>query len=131
MTYLQKVIHLSSYCNFFFFFKKKKKLKLNRLFMPSGQMKCEFLSKKERFRIEKKEADNHFKGMEVPLIEPGLQESTIFLKKWKNGKGYPYALSKDWTKFARRNQLESSDSIQLWSFRVNQSHHLALIKLDN
>jgi hypothetical protein len=103
----------------------------NRLTIPSGQMKVEFLSKKERFSIKKKEADKHFKGMEVALIEPGLQESTIFLKKWKLGNTNPYVLSKPWIKVAERNKLKSSNTIQLWSFRVNESLHLALIKLDN
>jgi hypothetical protein len=104
----------------------------DRLSIPSGQMMYEFLSKEEQVRLKEKEADGiHFKGMEVPLIEPGLQESTVFLKKWKLGKNNCYMLSKPWIKVAKRNKLESSDTIQLWSFRVNQSLHLALIKLHN
>jgi hypothetical protein len=105
---------------------------LDRLLIPSGQMiRPEFLSEEEQDRITKKEADKHFKGMEVALIEPGLQESTIFLKKWKLGNTNPYVLSKPWIKVAERNKLKSSNTIQLWSFRVNESLHLALIKLDN
>jgi hypothetical protein len=105
---------------------------LDRLLIPSGQMmRPEFLSEEEQDRITKKEADKHFKGMEVALIEPGLQESTIFLKKWKVGKTYSYVLSKPWIEVKERNKLKSGDAIQLWSFRVNQSIHFALIKLDN
>ncbi|XP_062176143.1 putative B3 domain-containing protein At1g05615 [Alnus glutinosa] len=104
----------------------------DRLSIPSGQMMHEFLSKEEQVMLKEKEADGiHFKGMEVPLIEPDLQESTIFLKKWKLGKNNCYMLSKPWIKVAKRNKLESSNTIQLWSFRGNQSLHLALIKLDN
>jgi hypothetical protein len=105
---------------------------LDRLLIPSGQMMDEFLSKEEQVRITKKEADEkHFKGMEVALIEPGLQVSTIFLKKWKVGKTYSYVLSKPWIEVKERNKLNQGDTIQLWSFRVNQSLHLALIKQHN
>jgi hypothetical protein len=108
------------------------KVNNNRLTIPSGRMKHEFLNKEEQVRLQDKEADGiHFKGMEVPLIEPGLQESTIFLKKWQVGNTKPYVLSKPWIKVAERNKLKSSDTIQLWSFRVNQSLHLVLIKLHN
>jgi hypothetical protein len=104
----------------------------NRLTIPSGQMKHEFLNKEEQVKLQDKEADGiHFKGMEVPLIEPGLQESTILLKEWQVGNTKPYVLSNPWIKVAERNKLKSSDTIQLWSFRVNQSLHLALIKLHN
>jgi hypothetical protein len=104
----------------------------NRLTIPSGQMKHEFLNKEEQVRLQDKEADGiHFKGMEVTLIEPGLQESTILLKEWQVGNTKPYVLSKPWIKVAERNKLKSSNTIQLWSFRVNESLHLALIKLDN
>jgi len=104
----------------------------NRLTIPSGQMKHEFLNKEEQVRLQDKEADGiHFKGMKVPLIEPGLQESTILLKEWQVGNTKPYVLSNPWIKVAERNKLKSSDTIQLWSFRVNQSLHLALIKLHN
>jgi hypothetical protein len=104
----------------------------NRLTIPSGQMKHEFLNKEEQVRLQDKEADGiHFKGMKVPLIEPGLQESTILLKEWQVGNTKPYVLSNPWIKVAERNKLKSSDTIQLWSFRVKQSLRLALIKLHN
>jgi hypothetical protein len=102
----------------------------DRLSIPRCQMRYDFLSREEQVSLEEKEADGiHFKGMEVALIEPGLQVSTIFLKKWKLGSSSCYMLSKPWIKVAERNQLESSNTIQLWSFRVDQKPHLALIKL--
>jgi hypothetical protein len=104
----------------------------DRLSIPRGQMRYDFLSIEEQVSLEKKEADGkHFKGMEVPLIEPGLKESSIFLKKWKLGSSCSYMLSNPWINVAGRNGLKSGNSIQLWSFRVNQRPHLALIKLQN
>ncbi|KAE8008248.1 hypothetical protein FH972_004778 [Carpinus fangiana] len=104
----------------------------DRLSIPRGQMRYDFLSREEQVSLEKKEADGkHFKGMEVPLIEPGLKESSIFLKKWKLGSSCSYMLSNPWINIAGRNGLKSGNSVQLWSFRVNQRPHLALIKLQN
>ncbi|XP_059448267.1 B3 domain-containing protein At1g05920-like [Corylus avellana] len=104
----------------------------DRLSIPTGQMRYDFLSSEEKVSLEKKEANGiHFKGMEVPLIEPGLQVSSIFLKKWKLGSGSCIMLSKPWMDVAKRNELKPGNNVQLWSFRVNQKLHLALIKLPN
>jgi hypothetical protein len=108
------------------------KVSQDRLSIPRGQMRYDFLSREEQVILEKKEADGkHFKGMKVPLIEPGLKESSIFLKKWKLGSSCSYMLSNPWINIAGRNGLKSGNSVQLWSFRVNQRPHLALIKLQN
>ncbi|KAE8008253.1 hypothetical protein FH972_004783 [Carpinus fangiana] len=104
-----------------------------RLSIPRGQMRYDFLSREEQVSLDEKEG-THCKGMEVPLIEPSLQVSTIFLKKWKNSNrviNKNYMLSKPWIKVTKRNQLKPSNTIQLWSFRVDQKLHLALIKLEN
>ncbi|XP_059446362.1 B3 domain-containing protein At2g31420-like [Corylus avellana] len=102
----------------------------DRLSIPRGQMRYDFLSSEEQVSLEEKEADGkHFKGMEVPLIEPSLKESSIFLKKWKLGSSCCYMLSSPWINIAKRNGLKSGNDVQLWSFRVNQRPHLALIKL--
>jgi hypothetical protein len=104
----------------------------DRLSIPKGQMKNDFLSSEEQVSLEEKEANGiHFKGMEVPLIEPGLQVSSIFLKKWKLGSSSCFMLSKPWMDVAKRNELKPGNNVQLWSFRVNQKPHLALIKLHN
>jgi hypothetical protein len=108
------------------------KVSQDRLSIPRGQMRYDFLRREEQVILEKKEADGkHFKGMKVPLIEPGLKESSIFLKKWKLGSSCSYMLSNPWINIAGRNGLKSGNSVQLWSFRVNQRPHLALIKLQN
>jgi hypothetical protein len=102
----------------------------DRLSIPRGQMRYDFLSSEEQVGLEEKEADGkHFKGMEVPLIEPDLKESSIFLKKWKLGNSCSYMLSSPWVNIAKRNGLKSGNNVQLWSFRVNQRLHLALVKL--
>ncbi|KAE8008255.1 hypothetical protein FH972_004785 [Carpinus fangiana] len=102
-----------------------------RLSIPRGQMRYDFLSREEQVSLDEKEG-TRCKGMEVPLIEPSLQVSTIFLKMVKcNRVNKNYMLSKPWRKVAERNQLEPSNTIQLWSFRVDQKLHLALIKLEN
>jgi nitrate reductase cytochrome c-type subunit len=103
-----------------------------RLSIPRGQMRYDFLSREEQVSLDEKEGTSCI-GMEVPLIEPSLQVSTIFLKKWKNSNrvNKNYTLSKPWIKVTERNQLKPSNTIQLWSFRVDQKLHLALIKLEN
>jgi hypothetical protein len=100
----------------------------DRLSIPRDQMRFDFLSSEEKVILEKKEANGiHFKGMEVPLIEPGLQVSSIFLKKWKLGRSSCFMLSKPWMDVAKRNELKPGNNVQLWSFRVNQKPHLALM----
>jgi hypothetical protein len=101
-----------------------------RLSIPRGQMRYDFLSREEQVSLDEKDG-KRCKAMEVPLIEPGHQVSTIFLKKWKLGNSCSYMLSKPWIKVTKRNQLKPSNTIQLWSFRVDQKLHLALIKLEN
>jgi hypothetical protein len=102
----------------------------DRLSIPRGQIRYDFLSSEEQVSLEEKQADGkHFKVMEVPLIEPSLKESSIFLKKWKLGNSCSYTLSSPWINIAKRNGVKSGNDVQLWSFRVNQRPHLALVKL--
>jgi hypothetical protein len=100
----------------------------NRLLVPRDPKRDDFLRSEEQLSLEEKEADGrHFKGKKVQLIEPGLQLSTIILKKWKLGSRNYYVLSNTWMDVAKRNRLKPGNTIQLWSFRVNQELHLALI----
>jgi hypothetical protein len=100
----------------------------NRLLVPRDPKRDDFLRSEEQLSLEEKEADGrHFKGKKVQLIEPGLQLSTIILKKWKLGCRNYYVLSNTWMDVAKRNRLKPGNTIQLWSFRVNQELHLALI----
>ncbi|XP_059447843.1 B3 domain-containing protein At1g05920-like [Corylus avellana] len=104
----------------------------DRFSIPRGQMRFDFLSNEDQARLKEKEANGkHFKGKKVPLIEPGLKESSVFLKKWKFGNSSSYVLSNPWMDIAKRNGLKPGNNVQLWSFKVNQKLCLALINLDN
>ena len=101
-----------------------------RLSIPKGQVRTDFLSQEDHTILEQREANGiNYKGIEVPLIEPSLAKSTIVLKKWKLGCSKSYMLSSGWQKVAVDNGLEADNIIQLWSFKVNQIVHLALVKL--
>ena len=104
----------------------------DRLAIPSRQMKAEFLTEEEQVKLDEKEEDGkRCKGIEVPLIEPSLENSSIKLKKWKLGHNNTYVLSSPWKHVVARNKFISGDIIQLWSFRVHQKPHFALVKIDN
>ena len=102
----------------------------DRLAIPRGQIKAEFLTEEEQVKLDEKEEDGkHYKGMVVQLIEPSLQNSSIKLKIWKLGHSNSYVLSSPWKTVADRNKLISGDILQLWSFRVNLKLHFALVRL--
>ncbi|KAM3755604.1 hypothetical protein ACB098_02G052000 [Castanea mollissima] len=100
----------------------------NRLSIPNGQLKAEFLGQKEQIILQEK-VGGHCKGIEVPLIQPSWEVSTILLKNWKYGNGNCYMLSSQWNDVAERNGLKADDIIQVWSFRVNHELWMALVKL--
>jgi hypothetical protein len=84
----------------------------NRLSVPWDPKKDDFLRSEEQLGLEEKEADGiHFKGKKVQLIEPGLQLSTIILKKWKLGSRNCYVLSNTWMDVAKRNRLMPGNTI--------------------
>lgn len=101
----------------------------NRFLMPKNKVRAGFLSEEEENIVQKKEDGLRVQGMEVSLIEPSLNKSTIWLKKWKVGKDMSYVLSSQWISVATRNGLAVNDVIKLWSFRVDGSLYLALNKL--
>ena len=100
----------------------------NRLSIPKGQLKAEFLGQKEHIILQEK-VEGHYKGIEVPLVQPCREVSTILLKNWKYGNGNSYMLSSQWNDVAEKNGLKVDDIIQLWSFRVNHELWMALVKL--
>ncbi|KAL0013242.1 hypothetical protein SO802_000311 [Lithocarpus litseifolius] len=101
-----------------------------RLSLPKGQMRAEFLSEDEQMSLQQKEEDGvRYKGFKVQLIQPSLEECSISLKKWKQGSNNSYMLTSPWNEIAKNNGLEVGDIIQLWSFVVDHSPCLILIKL--
>lgn len=112
----------------------------NRLLIPRAQVNVEFLTEEEKASLNEK-IGNHYVGMKVPMIywktkeleaplmEPRLDSSTIWLKNWKLGNKNALVLASPWTRIASENGLEIGNIIQLWSFRVKQELHMALVKL--
>ena len=101
-----------------------------RLSIPKGQTIAEFLSEDEQMSLQQKEEDGvRYKGMKVQLIQPSLEECSISLKKWKQGSNNSYMLCSPWNEIAKNNGLEVGDILQLWSFKVDHSPCLILIKL--
>ncbi|VVA10941.1 PREDICTED: B3 [Prunus dulcis] len=99
----------------------------NRMSMPLNQISStDFLEDDERGRLEKEET------MKVQLIDPGLVQGDINLRRWNmkkmNGKNSKmYVLRTQWSDVAKRNHLEEKDLVQVWSFRVNGALYLALV----
>nr|XP_023918430.1 B3 domain-containing protein At2g31720-like [Quercus suber] len=112
----------------------------NRLLIPRAQVNVEFLTKEEKASLNEKDG-NHYVGKKVPMIywrtkelaaplmEPRLDSSIIRLKNWKLGNKNALVLASPWTRIASENGLEIGNIIQLWSFRVKQELHMALVKL--
>lgn len=101
-----------------------------RLSIPKGQTIAEFLSEDEQMSLQQKEEDGvRYKGMKVQLIQPSLEECSISLKKWKQGSNNSHMLCSPWNEIAKNNGLEVGDILQLWSFKVDHSPCLILIKL--
>ncbi|BFG23177.1 hypothetical protein CerSpe_094500 [Prunus speciosa] len=99
----------------------------NRMSMPLNQISStDFLEDDERGRLEKEET------MKVQLIDPGLVQGDINLRRWnmkkKNGKNSKiYVLRTQWSDVAKRNHLKEKDLVQVWSFRVSGALYLALV----
>ncbi|KAK1361384.1 hypothetical protein POM88_045858 [Heracleum sosnowskyi] len=104
----------------------------NRFSIPLNQVRedaQDFLTEDEKNTLEKRTERNRVFTLEVPLIEPNLQMTVIKLRKWKMKKVYLYLLSGKWYQIARRNVLEEGNTMQVWSFRVQEQLHLALVNL--
>ncbi|KAB1227918.1 hypothetical protein CJ030_MR1G013798 [Morella rubra] len=102
----------------------------DRLSIPNKQSRAEFLTEEEKADMEKRKRNGiHLEGMQVPLMEPNLEESNILVKRWKLGSQITNILSSPWNEVAKRNSLKSKDIVQLWSFRANQRLWLAFVKL--
>uniref|UniRef100_A0A7N2MX91 Uncharacterized protein n=1 Tax=Quercus lobata TaxID=97700 RepID=A0A7N2MX91_QUELO len=72
-----------------------------RLSIPKGQMRADFLAQEDQEQREPNSTS--CKGMQVPLIEPSLADSTIILKKWKLDSGISYIFGSGWQTVAKKN----------------------------
>ncbi|KAK7245548.1 hypothetical protein RIF29_40395 [Crotalaria pallida] len=99
----------------------------NRLLMSFRKIKnAAFLREGELQEIKAK--------MEVPLIQPSLELTNITLTLWDMAKSngttnYYYALITNWKKVVDANELKENDKVEVWSFRVQEELHLALVKV--
>ncbi|KAF3440452.1 hypothetical protein FNV43_RR18736 [Rhamnella rubrinervis] len=102
----------------------------NRLSIPCSQIKNEFLSQEEKMALRTMQSDGkHHQGMDVPVIEPCLDLSTLCLKKWDFNSSSSYVLIKNWNNVADKNNLKLKMTVQLWSFRINTALCFALVNL--
>ncbi|EOY23520.1 Uncharacterized protein TCM_015386 [Theobroma cacao] len=69
--------------------------------------------------------------MQVRLLEPSLEETTLNFRRWNMVKSSMYVLTTMWNSVVRNNQLEIDDVVQLWSFRVESRLCFALVKVDD
>nr|POF11723.1 b3 domain-containing protein [Quercus suber] len=72
-----------------------------RLSIPKGQIRADLLTQEDQEQREPNSTS--CKGMQVPLIEPSLADSTIILKKWKLGSGISYIFGSGWQTVAKKN----------------------------
>ncbi|XP_062076644.1 B3 domain-containing protein At1g05920-like [Humulus lupulus] len=104
-----------------------------RLSMPISQIiSDDFLNDDEKNKVERNE------GMQVYIIQPNLDITSLVLKKWqyskKNKASSPvsYVFIKNWLDVVKRNGLEKGHIVQLLFFRdINANPCFALVNLSN
>ncbi|KAL7131074.1 hypothetical protein ABFS83_13G175600 [Erythranthe nasuta] len=108
----------------------------NRLSIPFTQvLDHTFLTDDETHFLTTRDGNNKMNFKEVTIIEPSLELEKVKLCRWDmnkaNGKNTSsnYVLNGAWSNVAQRNHLEPEDVVQLWSFRIDQELHLALVKI--
>ncbi|XP_057418267.1 B3 domain-containing protein At2g24670-like [Lotus japonicus] len=95
----------------------------NRLSMPENSIKCEFLTEAE------KKSTAEQQGVDVTVLDPGLREHSLVLKKWKMNSVFVYNLIKNWNKVVSENHFQKDHELQIWSFRVNTKLYFVLNKV--
>ncbi|KAK7289691.1 hypothetical protein RIF29_03536 [Crotalaria pallida] len=102
-----------------------------RLSMPLKQIKnAGFLREGENQVLER--------GIiSVVLLQPSLELTNLFLAKWDAKAKHDgscnacYILRTNWMNVVRVNDLEKYGVVQVWSFRVQEKLHMALVKIPN
>ncbi|XP_068329902.1 B3 domain-containing protein At1g05920-like [Pyrus communis] len=90
---------------------------IDRMSMPLNQLvSISFLEDEDKEMLE------NCKTMTVQLIDPGLVQGDINLRR------LIYVLRTQWGNVARKNKLKAGDIVQVdWSFQVNRALYLALV----
>ncbi|XP_062076729.1 B3 domain-containing protein At2g32645-like [Humulus lupulus] len=92
----------------------------------------DFLNDDEKNKVERNE------GLQVYIIQPNLDITSLVLKKWqypkkdKASSPVSYVFIKNWLDVVKRNGLEKGHIVQLWFFRdINANPCFALVNLSN
>ncbi|KAL7106163.1 hypothetical protein ACP275_07G094100 [Erythranthe tilingii] len=108
----------------------------NRLSIPFTRVRDHgFLTEEEARFLTTRDRNNKMKFKDVTIIEPSLRREKVKLSRWdmKKGNGKKtcsnYVINGKWRHIVERNRLEPGDVVQLWSFRIDQELHFALVKL--
>ncbi|XP_012846833.1 PREDICTED: B3 domain-containing protein At5g24050-like [Erythranthe guttata] len=108
----------------------------NRLSIPFTRVRDHgFLTEEEARFLTTRDRNNKMKFKDVTIIEPSLRREKVKLSRWdmKKGNGKNtwsnYVINGKWRHIVERNRLEPGDVVQLWSFRIDQELHFALVKL--
>ncbi|XP_037495343.1 B3 domain-containing protein At2g24670-like [Jatropha curcas] len=100
-----------------------------RLWIPKRQTLCEFLTKEEKGRIRKGKTRIPVKTIE-PSSSLDVSDMNFAQVNMKKKDGYvssEYVLTANWNSVRDRNNLKEGDAVQIWSFRVEQKLHFALV----
>ncbi|XP_016702328.1 B3 domain-containing protein At2g32645-like [Gossypium hirsutum] len=93
----------------------------SRFSIPFSQVKThDFLNKAETKELA------HKNPMQVCLLDPSLQQTSITFNKWVMGNTSLYVLTNTWNCVVKNNQLEKGVMVQLWSFRMNSLLYIEL-----
>ncbi|KAK7244525.1 hypothetical protein RIF29_39348 [Crotalaria pallida] len=102
-----------------------------RLSMPLKQIKnAGFLREGEKQVLERD-------TIPVVLLQPSLEPTNLVLAKWyakakhDGSRNACYILRTNWMDVVRANDLQKYGVVQVWSFRVQENLHMALVKLPN
>ncbi|KAK7289695.1 hypothetical protein RIF29_03543 [Crotalaria pallida] len=102
-----------------------------RLSMPLKQIKnAGFLREGEKQVLERD-------TIPVVLLQPSLEPTNLVLAKWyakakhDGSRNACYILRTNWMDVVRANDLQKYGVVQVWSFRVQEKLHMALVKLPN
>ncbi|KAL4304439.1 hypothetical protein GQ457_10G026450 [Hibiscus cannabinus] len=85
----------------------------SRLSIPFSQVKThDFLNTTEADALANQTP------MEVCLLDPSMEETTVTLNRWLMGKTSLYVMTESWNSVVKSNKLNKGDIVQLWSFRA-------------
>lgn len=98
----------------------------NRLSLPLGEIKCDFLTEKENEILDAKNKDGKPLGLDVTVLDPYFREFTMVFKKWQMGTSCVYNLVKNWKFLLSCNDMQKGNELNIWCFRVDGKLYFTL-----